>query len=947
MKEGLPIRVRLTSKPIDSTLRREGNSMSDRGQEQPPKPESQESPQSPRKNRLSLEEARKIWGPQLEKTTDPNERSTLEMLIREGVPPISGGSGETIDKVGEEIIRKEDVDPALQPKLRSVNNLISKLLEVDDPTKLRDEYEHLKKELDSLEPPAEYTTDQKNNFEKGKQLLQSTIADTLVRAIKVDPKTRSLVKELAIEISHEDLNRIEGIINNLDNSDPHYAAVIGEAIQGLAGKDHVIKFVLEYALERIINVADINPKDQYPSFNYYQQVNLDGIILYGRKFDEQKGDPESKVFTRLTNLKSRRYIMHELFRSMKDRQEYVGIVTKYLRKDGLAFVEKEIAGVAEIQQIYEEVLGSDLSLKQGWLTDQDFVVADQEVEEEFRESAKDHKIKFGEGERSLRDWEIKRALRVGRSLNAATQRRITYGILGDYPEDIDKMIQSVEFEFIARILAPLKLTPGRFFSHGEAVRFIERFIAELKGGSNHKYGYIADGKAKGFYGKKQDSMAILDLGITDPKTNAWRRNLLFLKQKDFQTESLGGEKYAIGEYLDIQKRKAEGDAKKIYGDPNKLNPKRRHEYKEAIKRMFNDSIRESIANQRLFLGSLMRYSDLDDYNEQVIWQNVAELLPSRIASFMPEETLSIISRTYGTSGKETIAKWKNLRSKIWIAERARVKEDASILKEGGRPTKTLRDYFSLAELKAEEIFIIRKLQQLGKNHVATDANGNPVALKPGEEAKGGFIKAVFPFTAFLDDTPKTDWEQLTDEDQDRILARDQSNFEKGYGKITGLIFNPGVKPQDVIKDFTEAFSEISSPLGVASAQLRMEPLLSSYLFMSRANLMASWFGSAMRLMRKPRSEIEQYNLQAKIAFDATQQKEILEGLAGENVISDDPTESDKNGKTQMIRMEEEHDADRKAAIRTYIKLILLLLGPVAGKEFLKIILPGDFSKQLG
>lgn len=946
--------------------------------------------------------ARKVWEQVNKgKVLSAEEVRYQEENIALGISPMSGASDET--GVGEKI-RLGDLitDPHLKPYAAQAEKIIEDIRSGrGDPEEIASLYEKFNK----MSIPSDYDKASPEvwvKFGEQKQRIRSAISAALRATMppseNKNEEIRKLSGELASAVEDENHDMLEDIIKNIDPGDATYAHVIGAVVERSNGEDYMLEDLLEYAVERILSKADVSPKGTFPRFNMYVEMNLDSVTDLARRFDEKKGkSKEDSMFKYLTELREKRYIMHELFRNMKDEEGYKGIVTQHLRKEGFAFVEKRMVGVQQLQQMYEEVLGSDLSLKDGWLTDTDFEKADDEVEKVFRQDANtgDLQKKFKrnngtEGERPLREWEINRAFHMGRSLNAGTLRRVTYGIMGDIPLGSDDAIKSLEHEFMARLLAPIKTVSSRFFGQGITKLFLERFVDNLKKGKDrkinkYKYGYVAkDEKGeeveKGFYGKKQESIALLDLGIPDLKSHSWRSRYMFLKQQMFKTEigiDQDGDRIqmSIGEFVDLQKKTIRDEVRRgIEAKKGKLSDRKWEEIrdserqpykegiKEGIKEEFNNRIREAIGKQRLFLGVLMRLDDLDDHNKQQIWNKAAEFLPSRMAAFMPDEALDIVKSTYGVSkNKDIIRKWKEVRRKIWRIERLRIRDDAEDLEALAKsPTnhvlemlekkikaRTMKDYYKKVGLDEKEQSILEKLQQLGKDHAATDKAGNPVILTPGGKAEGGFVKATFPFTAFLDDVPKTDWENLTDEDSDRLLVRDYANYKKGYGIIIGLTANPGAKPQDVVKEMVEGFNEIANPFGTHTAQDRMEPIVDTYLEIAESFGSAKWFGTLKKWFREPRSLAELYGMQSQIAHDEGETAEILTGLAQKNVISDDLTRADKDGKTQYIRMKERNGADWKAIWKMYARLIILLLGPVAGMQFLKMILPGDLAKSLG
>lgn len=825
--------------------------------------------------------------------------------------------------------------------------------------------------ISDLNPGDYTTTEQFDDFEYTKALLNATIADAVLRAIregKVAPKEAEEAKKLARAMllaategdSDEDkakrekgYTEIEAVIENAQpESREQYSMIIESAIEqiqktpGPSGEyrgeyDHIIEFVLEFGLERILSQADKAPQEDYPQFSLYVTDNIDRIIYMARIYDEDRarkykvwnegnGGDRSRVqspdlFGYLVNLRSKRRTMHELFKGMKDPNTYLQYVTQLLRKTGFRFVEKDIAGVSDVQIIYEQVLGSALSLKeQGWLTDQDFEQADRDTAEILRQSARSkayqkrmRKSDGSETQRELRDWEVGRAAMMGRSINAASQRRIVYAILGEIPKNPDIQYKSVESEYVARRLAPLKLLPDRFFGQPEAQELLRLIHEELKRDNLTgeidwtKYGYTReDGTHVGLYGQSQNAADIIDLMITDPKSNSWRSRLMFLKQKDYANIAEGGRSYTIGHWLDNKWRQAE---------------EHETDHKKQEK-LFNESIRGVISKQRLFLGTLVRYPHLDAKNKAIIWQNAARFLPSRIAAFFPKETLELIGGPEG----ERMGKWIQIRNKLWTAERLRVKNDAEALRVGGSGiVKEISAFFQEAGIAEQwEIDVIEALQNFGQ--------GSARKVKmPGAEAMANIKQ---PFTAFHEDAIKTDWEELSDEDFNRILVSDQNDFAEGYGHLVGFIGDPVMKPEDFVKAFKETKDKIQGPPGLHDAQDRLEAFVNAGLRFRRATTLAKLFGTGnFAGLRLPSSDIERFNLQARIAEDEEQQRDILSGLAQGSVIRDNPNDKDELGRTQYTRMLERNDADRKHQILRMFRLLVQLFGPIFAKTFLTTV----------
>ncbi len=744
------------------------------------------------------------------------------------------------------------------------------------------------------------------------------------------------------DLSYVDkLQEIENIINGLDPTERIYPHVIAMAIGEIEAIefDYVIEDILEYSLERFLNRADAQPLEEYPQFTFTENENIAILTHTARRFDEARKNAglelginpgRREMFTYLTTLTNRRKVMHELFKSMNDLESYTGLVTRALRKSGMSFIEKQLVGVSDVQIIYDQVLLSLKSLKpaeQGWLLEDDFEIGDKMVKELFDESAKHNSDDFnkrfirsnGTSEgitdtRPLRQWEIDRAFHMGRDLGGASQRRVVYGILGDVPENVDDFLKSVVHEPIARRLAPLKLIPERFFSHGIAKRFLSIFKNEQRRNKDgkidrNKYGYVRNGKDVGLFGSSQNDFAILDLGITDPKSNSWRSRLLFLKNVRFKTEVFNGKQVTMGAYLDATFAEYTGG---LHGREKK---RATEEWNKA------DAIKDRISSQRLFLGVLMRYPELDKVNKTAIWNNVAKFIPSRIASLLPNETLEIVDSKLSLNGDrdQAVLRWMGIAKKLWVAERIRVGNDAKVLSGEGGEYYDLDYYLKKAGLTdTVEIEIVGQIQELGKNFAPILAN------------------VKFPFTAFLDDAPETDWERLSDFDFTRIMVSDQSAFQEGYGHIIGLFDNPVQKPEDVTKAVVEAFEKIKIPPGVKEAQKIFEPIVKSTVKMRQMFTRAKWMGTFLsRLLRIPTSPIEEYNLSANVGDDENDTAGMLHTFAQKEVLSDDPNEKDDEGMTQYMRVKKELNADRKAIMLAYARLLIQLFGPAFGIEFMK------------
>ncbi len=768
---------------------------------------------------------------------------------------------------------------------------------------------------------------------------------------------------------------IENIIKDeLDPNERSYPHILAEALKGIEGREHdpLIEDVLEYSLERFLSRADAQPLEDYPQFTFTESENISMITQAGRRFDEIREavgmelgitPGRREMFKYLTTLSNRRRIMHEIFKGMNDLESYTGLVTRALRKSGMSFVEKQLVGVSDIQIDYDKVFLSMKSLKlqnKGWLLEEDFDEADRRVERIFADSVNNHSDRFNRSyidangnmqTRPLRKWEIERAFHMGRDISGASQRRVVYGILGDVPKNADELLKSVGHEPIARRLAPLKLLPDRFFNQPIAVRFLQMLKHEQKRKTdgtidNYKYGYVVKDKAgrqlrgadgepvtRGFFGGTQGESSIMDLSITDLKSNSWRARLMFLKNPLFGERMPDGRRRTIGEYLDSTK----DDALEAMGN---VSRKERHHRKSELIRGWNDSIRDKISEQRLFLGVLVRYSDLDEANKAIIWKNTARFQPSMIASLFPNETLRMFGMQEQaidgvtkdvelTTREQAQTRWEVIAEKLWLAERMRVTNDAKTISTGEGALYELDHYFGEAGLNdPAEIAMVRRLQALDLGYQTDEANKDNYAQI--------LAHGTFPFTAFLDDAPETAWEELSDYDFTRLLVNDQNSYQEGFGGIIGLADNPVKKIEDANKILIEAFDKAKGPPGIERMQEVFEPIVRTTYKMRQMKQLAKWAGETlMRLSRKPTSIIEEYNLSAGIADAEKEQADGLTGLAQAEVLNDDPDQVDEFGRTQFFRARHDLDADRLDVLLGFFRLLFQMGLGISAEEFAK------------
>lgn len=897
-----------------------------------------------------------------------------------------------------EQLRALNVNTVAQPELRRIGGEVNQLLDqvrAGQPLN-REQYEALQRRIAAIEPP--------DDIGLGDDLLhfnaqKSAVNAALLRAnpIEASRDVKGKINEILI-FSKDPRKEIEDFMNDFNTNDNNpqtgYSAVIDEiAKQALDPEVQlsvpdsrrkelrgIAEYAMEYATERIIGSADARPMDPFPQPNLYQAANLDSIADIARRFDEkiertykQAGkefDLNRGIFVYLTKLRTARQATHEIFRLYRggNKDQFKNGVTSYMGSEQLDFVENQIAGVAKAERMYEKYYGRQIAKHKGWSSAEEFGIADAAVAKNMEEGKT-----YGydrEGNRyELRPWQKKRGAAEGMKMTTLGERRVSYAITPEVGRETNlaSWLKSIEGEYVARTKAPLKMLPERFMTWPGAKNFLGKIKRNMRSVQGRVYGIKIGDNELGIYGQSADALALLDTGNYELKSSGWRGAELLLGLEELRTETFDGKPVTIGEYLKQQAIRA-NEAAEHQGHEKNLS----HEgIKDLAKAIYNDSIKTAIASQRFSLGFIMRNAGitiaLDNKNKETIWRNVAVNIPSRIAAFFPGHTEALILRQQGRiSGDEY--------NKIIQKAEQEGKQPRDILYEmthGDHATLTRQHLeqaqeewdrisgklFDLEEARVDNDYTaLRTDISLEQKHGARLQNLDISSLSPAEQAlvldlqslgiryAPYLAKMTFPMTAFMDDVPRTAWSHFTGPDLIRAFS-DNESIEAGTGKITHLIQAPAERPDHVIKAFEEAYAGYSAPMG-PEAQDKMAVFLQAYLELTKMKGTAKYASSLMRLLRTPRSELEEENPSAAVAWDEEALASILKAAAQGEIISDDPEKGGRFG-TMYLRLRKELGADAVGVLLMYVRLIMMLLGPLAAIQFLKMILPSEFQKVLG
>ncbi|MCX6783094.1 MAG: hypothetical protein NTZ20_03835 [Candidatus Levybacteria bacterium] len=552
--------------------------------------------------------------------------------------------------------------------------------------------------------------------------------------------------------------------------------------------------------------------------------------------------------------------MHNWRQTFKEPEAYKSFLIQALKTTSLDFVQNKISGVSDVISLYEKILMQKVAERKSLLRVEDVIAVDKEVKDVFDKLNKLGKI--GQG-RSLFEWEIKRALEMGKTLLTGTQRLPLYVSIGDLPEEGDASgTMSIPYEYIARSLLSFKLSGSRYFRSGAAGRFYESVFKtwqKIEGNKNKK----------GLFGISAQTEYTNRHLAYDMQSHSWRSNLIFLKNIKWEKED--GTKTTLYDFIEYKK---ENEFKEINNE--NISEKDKEKKKD-------DEISEKVLGQRLNLTVLANHRDLSKDLKIKIWKKMAILKPSTIIALAP-----------GITDRMNKPALEKLLKKLYIAEMLRFKVDSE--KFENTTEEHLRDeYYTFSNL-SEKISNEEDLNLDSKKYKYQILDffkpENGIKFEYDEESmlreiidrafKGKeieeIVKSKSQFIFALDDCPKVSWSKdatdgsgLEDSDMIRLIAGDQKNIAEGYAKLAELYLKPEMTLDEVKKSIQEIVNQLSHVGGFEGAQKSILPYIVARLNYGGTDHAAEWIPGVYgfkRMFNQPVSEKERDFGQGKAMHEA-------------------------------------------------------------------------------
>lgn len=742
------------------------------------------------------------------------------------------------------------------------------------------------------------------------------------------------------------------------------------------------KLLFEWTLENIIGLPEKGSHEaDYRNgiSDIYTQNNLSKL----KAFSSNNFDQEFATY--IGDLIEFRSTAHELRRSLTQGDAYKEFIQKQLKAHGLDFILNDIAGISEVVSLWETFTSLKAAQRRTWLDEGDY----KDIQERIKTVAHalQSKGQLTKNGRPLADWEVDRALAVGATFFRGTQRFAMYSSVGELPPGAAQRIGSHKDEYIVRTMAQFKVTAVRYFNEGGPGEFLKHIRERLRGGG----GVLSNENS--LFGIKDEAWLYNGLGALDIESHGWRAHLMFFGDTKVNIDR-GGE--TLLQYF----------TRKAIEHGSHFDEALGWEHGPGESKAFAKSVEDAILGQRLYLSTLIKHGfwgAMDDKNtkenkkqhkegskeklQRMLWQKVAMFDPMGIASLSPDVLNGLSPQERKT--------WTDLYHKMGIASIVRLnletagddpdpnvpekpgvpkssgywKKDGKRVERTGAELKAEKEAFLAAvdgrndsykyqiidryfgenygnELKPEEIEVIKKVINAG------------VDGKKGAE----YLESVkLPFAFLVNDTPKhVAWDKtgegeagLGDENLFRILLSDQGNLIAGYNEMNGMVENP---THGAIEHLSKAVESIGQVIGRHDAQKRIEPFILAYLDMAAERPTAWAFGGLVdfynRLPVKNKrtpwignSEFEKYWRSSGLSFDEEDRAAFLESLARLEAISTDVSKGVTT--SQLARLKKETESWGLWTNWKFIKIFILIFGPVVGLQLVKSLVPKELWDSVG
>jgi hypothetical protein len=709
---------------------------------------------------------------------------------------------------------------------------------------------------------------------------------------------KSLFKDFNEHMSlrPEDKQEEQQIMNRLDHFIERFEVIEAATVDpNLLEMASEFKELREKLINRLIFKAyedQTETNEYHKSMNLYSEGNLNTLLGLLRLKDPGK-------YQEYISLRTTAEHFHGMNATMN-----TGNLENFMRvAENITYHHfeemKVLTGLPEVQRIYERKYNEYLA-KNKRITTEGYAQLKKEVETEFRALNEAGLIRsdyeegrYGDNKGKLQDWEVERALNVGRvfyNISFRAAERIATGQVPRAGDQGEKRYASFPMEQAVKLMNWVQWGGWRFdiAAARGGITFLEGVKDRNQDFMKQKGKKIAnlnlpEGTLLEVGGMNIEEMEAGGMFGTSGLYSSWRiENMIFPKitlgehgsLRQFFDSLINNENYK--KVKKEAKERIAKDGKEV--DLNDLQNKILDIYKPLID------------NIQIGIGAILKHSEMQGalfYKvRKALWEKVADKNLPVMMNYLKRVTYGDEDGNSGQT-RDILGEIINSDSSEWNK------------KVGEEPTKW--------EMLAQKITILQEYEI--KKAAATDPSriSNPgIKLSADEERLIKAIKdqgvklaphlanVVFPYIPFLNDLPfeEIDFSGPGQEFYRRRTGGDLGSYFKAEGAFTRVMNNPGgMSYEDALKGFDEIIKGIESPQGTEDAQQKLFPMVNEWLrlVITTPGKRQALYKQALQMFRKPTSiaQTKEFAGIKGLSLDEAQAVEVLNQAVKAGIISQD------------------------------------------------------------
>jgi len=681
------------------------------------------------------------------------------------------------------------------------------------------------------------------------------VRDLLDKGLVDEGQAHSLLRELNIwmaetetgQKTHRDkyIDLEREIIDHIQNTpnDPVEKQRLIDAIKGEVNKFPAIeagqfptellelasyfKETRETLINRILFRAyedSTETNDYRESMTLYAQSNLDTLLGFLSKADPEK-------YRYFVSLRTASSLFHDM--NVKiiggNLDEFISIAQKISYQH--FELMKEISGAPDVMRLYEEKYIEYLR-RYGRITTEGYKLLKKDVERSMRILNEKKQVKSdytkereGEGSWKMDEWELQRALNVGRTFFNITFRGAEQIASGQVPRkgsQGEKQYASFPQESAVKIMNWMQWMTYRFqiAEPRGGVKFLEMVKNNYKDFLRLKGRKLGVNKIKEFGGMNTDELEAGAMFGVSGIYSSWRAETMAFPVIKIR---IGGNEVSIREWLDEKVPDPKNVTKQIaraelIGRVRKDGDGNQDELYEILKPL--------IDNSNLGIGIILKHMILSEKvgyrSRKALWERVSENNLPLMINYLsriqfenedkPQDRIALLRQNDATNWDEVvrqeiledgtnldITKWDIFSEKIFLQHHKNIKRAAGV------NVDDIEDQ----DLDADE----QRLQNL--------------IINEGKSLAPHLADIVFPYVPFMNDVPfeYLDYAGPGEEFFKRRTGSDLTSINKGQGAFVTIMNNPGgLGHEKLLEQLDTIVKGIESPQGTRDAQERVFPM---------------------------------------------------------------------------------------------------------------------------